>query len=131
MVRADARFLGWQYWHYTSSFGPKGSTPDPFSGGFGRALVRTYPRATAGWPMALHYDTTNGDFTYTYATRASALPTEIYVSDLQYPHGYRVSVRNACALSKPGDRLLLLRAQPGKKQVDVSLSAGTASWPAC
>ncbi len=131
MPRVDKRFIGWQYWHYASSFGPKGAKPDPFTGDLGKQLVRTYPRATAGWPMAMTYDASNGDFAYTYATRPSPAPTEIYLSDLQYANGYRVTVRNACALSQPGDRLLKLRAQPGKKQVDVTISAGRAAWPAC
>jgi len=131
LPRVDERFIGWQYWHYASSFGPKGNKPDPFTGELGKQLVRTYPRATAGWPMKMTYDAANGDFAYTYATRASREPTEIYLSDLQYAQGYRVTVRNACALSQPGDRLLLLRAQTGKKQVDVKISAGRAAWPSC
>jgi endoglycosylceramidase len=132
MPRADKRFLGWHFWHYQSSFPPSApARPDPFTGDLGRQLVRTYPRATAGIPGAMTYDATNGAFAYSYATRPSTVPTEIYVSDVQYPDGYRVALTGACALSAPGDRLLLLKATPGALGVSVTVTAGTGAWPGC
>ena len=125
LPRADQRFVSWQYWHYRSG------QSDLFTGDLGKQLVRTYPRATAGWPVAMTYDTATGAFTYSYATRPSPEPTEIYVSDLQYPDGYRVTLTGACALSAPNARLLLLRALPGAKNVTVRLSAGNAPFPSC
>ena len=130
LPRADARFLGWQYWHYASSFGPNPS-PDPFTGDLGRQLVRTYPQATAGIPLAMTYDASNGDLAYSYTPRVASAPTEIYISDLQYPSGYAVQLTGACALSAPGDRELVLRNLDGAPQVDVSVAPGSAPWPAC
>lgn len=106
LVRADERFIGWQYWHYGSGFGPGGSKPDPFLGDIGRDLVRTYPRATAGTPGRLIFDPANGDFAYRYTPRALSVPTEIYVSDLHYPNGYEIRVEGGTVTSTPGARVV-------------------------
>ncbi|WP_246002663.1 endoglycoceramidase I [Nocardia tenerifensis] len=110
LVRADERFIGWQYWHYASSFGPGGARPDPFLGDLGRDLVRTYPQATAGTPGRLVFDTATGDFTYTYTPRAASAPTEIYVSDVHYPRGYEVRVEGGAVTSAPGARVVTVAA---------------------
>lgn len=134
LPRADKRFVSWQYWHYASVFPPTGSPrKDPFTGDLGKQLVRTYPQATAGWPMDMHYDTITGALQYEYATRPSNAPTEIYVSDVQYPQGYGLSLKGACALSAPGARIVKLQNLPGAKTVKVGLAASLAGavWPAC
>ncbi|MFG1793370.1 cellulase family glycosylhydrolase [Nocardia sp. NPDC049149] len=106
LARADERFIGWQYWHYASSFGPNGPKPDPFLGIIGRDLVRTYPRATAGTPDRMFFDPANGDFAYRYVPRTTSAPTEIYVSDLHYPNGYQVRVEGGTVTSPPGARVV-------------------------
>ncbi|MFI9505273.1 cellulase family glycosylhydrolase [Nocardia sp. NPDC052566] len=102
LTRADERFIGWQYWHYASLFGQGAPKPDPFLGAIGRDLVRTYPRATAGTPGRMTFDTTNGDFAYQYTPRPQPEPTEIYVSDLHYPNGYEARVEGGTITSAPG-----------------------------
>lgn len=109
MIRADERFIGWQYWHYRSIFGPQ-RLSDPFLGHAGRQLVRTYPQATAGTPKSLQFNPDNGDFKFVYEPRPSAMPTEVYVSDLHYPDGYVVTVENGSATSAPGDRIVTVEA---------------------
>ena len=132
MPHVDRLFVGWQYWHYASTFPPNApARPDPFQGDLGRQLVRTYPRATAGIPQSMSYDPATGAFAYAYTPRTAAAPTEIYLSDLQYPAGYRVALTGACALSAPGDRLLLLRANAGPHTVNVRVDAGSGAWPGC
>lgn len=106
LVRADERFIGWQYWHYASRFGVGDPKPDPFLGDIGRDLVRTYPQATAGTPGRLTFDPANGDFAYQYTPRALSEPTEIYVSDLHYPNGYEVRVDGGTVTSAPGARVV-------------------------
>ncbi|WP_249353209.1 cellulase family glycosylhydrolase [Rhodococcus sp. Q] len=112
VARADERFIGWHYWHYRSKFGPGGGT-DPFRGGVGSQLVRTYPQATAGIPGTLQFNPDGGDFRYTYTARASAKPTEIYVSDLHYPEGVVVAVDGGLVTSAPGARIVTVEADPG------------------
>ncbi|MCP9621242.1 glycoside hydrolase family 5 protein [Nocardia otitidiscaviarum] len=110
LVRADERFIGWMYWHYASRFGAGGPRPDPFHGELGRELVRTYPRATAGVPGRMVFDPADGDFAYRYTPRPAAGPTEIYVSDLHYPDGYRVRVEGGTVTSAPGARVVTVVA---------------------
>ncbi|NMM89758.1 endoglycoceramidase [Rhodococcus sp. SRB_17] len=107
--QADERFIGWQYWHYSSIFGPKGGT-DPFLKAIGDELVRTYPQATAGTPEGMKFDTANGDFIYKYSPKVSAKPTEIYVSDRHYPEGYAAEVRGGTITSAPGARMVTVEA---------------------
>ncbi|MFB8275446.1 endoglycoceramidase I [Nocardia colli] len=121
LVRADERFIGWQYWHYASSFAPSGPKPDPFLGDIGRDLVRTYPRATAGTPGRLVFDSATGDFSYTYTPRALSAPTEIYVSDLHYPNGYDVRVDGGTLTSAPGARVVTVEGN-GAASVTVRIN---------
>ncbi|AYF73368.1 endoglycoceramidase [Nocardia yunnanensis] len=110
LVNADDRFVSWQYWHYTSSFGAGGPKPDPFTGELGKQLVRTYPRATAGTPGRMIFDPDTGDFAYRYTPHASSAPTEIYVSDLHYPAGYTVRVDGGHVTSAAGARVVTVAA---------------------
>lgn len=140
VIRADERFISWQYWHYASRFGAGGPRPDPFLGDIGRELVRTYPQATAGTPGRMIFDSGNGDFAYRYTPRALGVPTEIYVSDLHYPGGYEVRVDGgATVTSPPGARVVTVQAnastpvtvyinRPGSKGATVPTgSIGTGS----
>lgn len=121
LVRADERFIGWQYWHYTSRFGQSGPQPDPFLGDIGRDLVRTYPRATAGTPGRLVFDPANGDFAYRYTPKPLSAPTEIYVSDLHYPNGYEIRVDGGTVTSAPGARIVTI-ASLGATPVSVYIN---------
>ena len=57
------------------------------------ALVRPYPRATAGEIVSMSFDMKSRAFelVFRHDPRAGA-PTEIFVPRLQYPHGVRVEV---------------------------------------
>ncbi|MDI9919024.1 cellulase family glycosylhydrolase [Rhodococcus sp. IEGM 1379] len=107
--RADERFIGWQYWHYSSIFGPEGGT-DPFLKAIGNELVRTYPQATAGTPEGMKFDSANGDFIYKYSPKVSTKPTEIYVSDRHYPEGYVAVAEGGTITSAAGARMVTVEA---------------------
>ncbi|WP_405488669.1 cellulase family glycosylhydrolase [Nocardia sp. NBC_00511] len=144
LTRADDRFVGWQYWHYASHFGPAGAQPDPFLGDIGRQLVRTYPQATSGTPGRMIFDPATGDFAYRYTPRATGRPTEIYVSDVHYPGGYQVRVEGGHATSAAGARVVTVEAdasgpvtvyinRPGSKGATVPtgpIGTGSASGSA-
>ena len=70
-------------------------TPDSLDSG-GRALealLRPYPRATAGEPLHLSFDLARRLFEFRFRHSANVTaPTEIYVPNRQYPDGYRVEV---------------------------------------
>jgi hypothetical protein len=101
---ADDNLMGWTHWAY--KFWNDPTTADNAQGLFRddrtfstakqgklRELVRTYAQATAGTPLTMHFDTTDGAFAFTYRPdRRIAAPTEIFVSPLHYPHGYVVRV---------------------------------------
>jgi hypothetical protein len=71
------------------------TNPDDINSG-GRALeavVRPYPRATAGEPLRMRFDQRRRMFEYTFRhDPAVAAPTELFIPNVQYPHGYQVTV---------------------------------------
>ncbi len=82
--RADRRFMGWTYWHYSSG---------QSLSGVAKELVRTYPQATAGRPGKMSFDAASGAFSFTYTpNRSITAPTVIYPSSVHYPNGYTVQV---------------------------------------
>jgi endoglycosylceramidase len=120
---ADARLVGWQYWQYKNWRDP--TTESQASGAQSlfaddadlstvkrdklRVLVRTYPQATAGVPLALSFDCDSGEFGYRYQARAAGGQTEIYVPvALHYADGYRVETQGARVVSRPNAPELLL-----------------------
>ncbi|RMI30127.1 endoglycoceramidase I [Nocardia stercoris] len=109
LTHADDRFVGWQYWQYTTVFG-SGPRVDPFLGPLGRQVVRTYPQATSGTPGRMVFDPATGDFAYRYTPHATGKPTEIYVSDVHYPNGYRVRVDGGTVTSPAGARTVTVEA---------------------
>ncbi|MBV9831806.1 MAG: cellulase family glycosylhydrolase [Marmoricola sp.] len=104
---ADENRMGWTYWAYKHWDDP--TTADASQGLFTddadlstvkqaklRQLVRTYPQATAGTPLAYHYDTATGRFTFRYLpNRSISAPTQVFVSPLTSPHGYAVTATGA------------------------------------
>jgi endoglycosylceramidase len=126
---ADEHLMGWTHWAYKRWDDP--TTADTAQGLFVddadlssvkrdklRMLVRTYPQATAGTPLALSFDAQDGAFRYRYrpdpAVRA---PTRVFVSPLHYPDGYRVRVTHGSVVRRPGTaerRVLLVRADSAR-----------------
>ena len=79
-----------------------------------RALVRTYPQATAGTPLRLSFDTGTGAFRYRYRPDpAVTAPTRVFVSPLHYPDGYRVRMTHGSVVRRAG-QVLLLRADSAR-----------------
>jgi endoglycosylceramidase len=96
------------------------------------ALAQPYATLTAGTPGARSYDPAARDFGYVYRTKPPGKGrkfgpgsiTKVSVPAIEYPAGYRVRVRGARVLSRPGARVLLL-AQCGRaKRVKLSVSPG-------
>jgi len=134
---ADARLIGWQYWQYKNWSDP--TTTSQGSGAQGlfaddadlgsakqdklRLLVRTYPQATAGIPLALSFDPDSGAFRYRYQPRAARGPTQIYVPlALHYPNGYEVTVSGARVVSQPDAGMLELENLEGATEVVIEVS---------
>jgi endoglycosylceramidase len=111
---ADEDLMGWLHWAYKRWDDP--TTADDAQGMFAddadltsvktdklRRLVRTYAQAVAGTPTEMSFDIDSGAFLLRYRPdRSITQPTEIFVSPLHYPHGYRVSVDGGTALRRPG-----------------------------
>lgn len=57
------------------------------------AVVRPYPRATAGEPLRMRFDQRRRVFEYTFRhDPAVTVPTELFMPNIQYPNGYQVTV---------------------------------------
>lgn len=133
---ADKHLVGWLYWALKT-------WNDPTTTGSGgaqslfakdgdlstvkldkiRALDRSYPQATAGLPVALSFDPTTAAFNYRFNPAAGCGITEIHVPlALHYPHGYRVTVTGAKAISAANAGLLLLENLPGFSEVSVQVN---------
>lgn len=60
-----------------------------------QAFVRPYPIAIAGEPQKVHFDRKTGAFELTFMSDPTiTAPTTLFVPNLQYPNGYRVTVSN-------------------------------------
>ncbi|MEP9365627.1 cellulase family glycosylhydrolase [Nocardioides sp. CN2-186] len=130
---ADKHLMGWTHWAYkewddptTSGGNVQGMFDDDadlstLRMGKAKLLVRTYARATAGTPLSMHFNARNGEFHYRYRPdRAIHAPTEIFVSPLHYPDGYRVRVDGGTAV-RAGDHLVDVR-RSGKGVVSVTIT---------
>lgn len=109
---ADEHLMGWSHWSYKRWQDP--TTADDAQGMFTddtdfssvkkdklKVLVRTYARAVAGTPTKMSFDAQSGDFVFTYRPdRSIRKPTEIFVSPLHYPKGYRIQVKHGDAVRR-------------------------------
>ena len=142
---ADEFLSGWIYWHYKNWADP--TTQSQESGAQSlfeddadfatlkqqkaRLLIRTYPRASAGIPQDISFDTESGDFHYVYTPRdACGAPTEIFVSPLHYPDGYGAIVAGATVTSGANAEIVTVEADGGASQVVVDIRA-TERIPSC
>lgn len=109
---ADERLMSWLYWddnYYRQA--PEVVRTD---------LVRVYPQATAGQPIAQRFDPRGGTFVFRYRPDPSiGAPTAIVVPSEAYPDGYSVQVSGATVTSEPNAGRLTLKADPSSTEVTV------------
>lgn len=137
---ADQQLTGWMYWAYKNWADPTTQSQESGEQGLftddadlsslkmdkARALVRTYPRATAGIPLELSFDADTGAFTYRYAPdHAIDVPTEIFVSPLHAPDGYEVTITGGFRTSPPEAPVVTVIPEPGATEVAVQIERGT------
>nr|MDQ2996264.1 cellulase family glycosylhydrolase [Chloroflexota bacterium] len=76
------------------------------------AVVRPYPRATAGVPLRMRFDQRRRVFEYTFRhDPAVTAPTELFMPNVQYPHGYQVTVSDGTYAIDHAAQIL--RYEPG------------------
>jgi hypothetical protein len=101
---------------------------DPNSGGRAlEALLRPWPRATAGEPISLSFDRIRRVFRYEFRHDPGiTAPTEIYVPRFQYPGGYAVKLSDG-SFQQDVARQLLSYLHGTERQVhwiEISPAAG-------
>lgn len=121
VTQADALGLSWTYWSALQAHDPTGGPDEGLidqrtrrpDGPLSAVLAVPYPWATAGTPGPQSFDAATGSFSYRYRVTSSlAVPTELVLPHLAYPHGYRVDVRGARIVSRAGAPVLKLAARP-------------------
>ncbi|MHB8498208.1 MAG: cellulase family glycosylhydrolase [Acidimicrobiales bacterium] len=145
---ADSHQLPWIEWAYCGCRDPTGTKPpgtealvfDPAKPGIGAnvnqtklaVLAEPYPRVVSGTPVSYSFDHATHSFHLTYSTHAPAghrfqegSTTSVIVPKLQYPNGYRVSVRGAKVVSRPGSSLLVLAQGAGSTEVSLTITPKT------
>jgi endoglycosylceramidase len=150
LAAADRHMVGWAYWAYCGCADPTGSVPpdlealvlDPARPPRGanlkraklRLLARPYPSLVSGTPRSFRFRPASGRFALRYSTRRAGLRTrfkagsvtEVVVPRVQYPRGYRVSVRGARVVSRTGARVLRLESCSDAGDVSVRVTRGLA-----
>lgn len=59
-------------------------------------LIRTYPRATAGYLRSFKYDAATQKFNMAYISNTDiSKPTEIFIPDRHYPSGWNISIQGS------------------------------------
>jgi endoglycosylceramidase len=132
---ANSHMEGWLYWSYKDWIDAPGGAGSGalFDDSDNNATLRQaklavlsepYPQATAGTPLAYHYDPASDAFTYTYKPNpAIRAATIVFIPALHYPSGYRVDVTGARVVSAPGAAQLKLANKPGARTVRLVLAA--------
>jgi len=122
--------LGWTYWTWKSYSDPTGSADEALASPTGQlaptaaVLGRPYAQAVAGTPVSSSFDTTSGVFQLVYVPSRSPAPTVVFVPVVQYPGGYCTTVAGGRILSVPRAARLLLAADTGAREVDVTVTPG-------
>jgi endoglycosylceramidase len=115
---ADEWLTGWAYWEYKGEAGwnPEKQRTDDQSlvkrdGSTSpnlEVLVRPYPKATAGEPLAYRFHRERRRFTFRYAPDDSATAeTVVFVPERHYPDGAAVTVIGAVPVHRGGQHLRL------------------------
>ena len=140
--RADRSMISWQWWHYCACDDPTTAGPgdvqaivsDPARPPEGdnvfedklRALVRPYPQAVAGTPLAYAFDREATAFEFSYAARRGV--TEVFVPELHYPDGYAVEVTGAAKVISPARSRVLMLRTAGAGEVKVTVKPGKGAF---
>ena len=97
---------------------------DVNSGGRGlQAVVRPYPRATAGEPRHMAFDIQRHVFEFEFRHDPTvAAATEIFVPEIQYAQGYRVEVSDGTVERDPARQTLIYRHDPGRREHKLRIS---------
>ena len=121
---ADGNLVGWLYWAYKAWDDPTGqpATEGMFTrdddlrtliGGKADVLIRPYPQALAGTPVSLSWDPGTQVMRLVYRAGRQKAPTDVFVPQRHYPHGYRATVTGGHVVSQPNAVHLLVTAPPG------------------
>jgi hypothetical protein len=83
------------------------------------AVVRPYARATAGEPLRMSFDINKitFEFEFRHDPQVNA-PTEFFIPDLQYPHGYQVEVSDG-SVEKVQEKQALYYQPGGGREIQV------------
>lgn len=124
---ADENLMSYTLWNYTPdndnvhgdqwngedlSIYSRDQRTDPediHSGGRAlQAVIRPYPRATAGEPLRMSFDIRRRVFLYEFRhDLTDQAPTEIFVPDYHYPRGYNVWISDGECKANPETQTLL------------------------
>jgi hypothetical protein len=81
------------------------------------AVVRPYPKATAGQPVRLSFDLRRRIFELAFRHEPGvSAPTEVFVPRLQYPDGCRVEVSDGTYRLHPDEQTLVYQHDPGRPE---------------
>lgn len=72
------------------------------------AVVRPYPRATAGQPLSMSFDIKRRLFHFAFRHNPHiSVPTELFIPRFHYPHGYSVEVSDGTYEMQPDQQTLI------------------------
>ena len=81
------------------------------------AVVRPYARAIAGAPLAMSYDLGTKTFCLSFRHDPEVqAPTEIFVPELAYPHGFGVTLSDGRYTVDEGEQLLVFHHDPDQAE---------------
>jgi len=89
-----------------------------------QAVVRPYPRATAGEPLRMSFNLSSHrfEFEFIHDPRVTA-PTEIFLPSLQYPRGCSVEVSDGRYETNPDEQVLVYHHDPAVSEHRIVISA--------
>lgn len=142
-ANADQNMVGWTYWSYKNWGDP--TTQAQGSGAQSMfindadlssvklaklaILERPYPQAIAGVPLEYGFDAKTRVFSFKYSTKLASgratpkgLQTRIHIPMQHYPDGYQVSVQGGRVVSPANARMLLIEAESGASNIELSVS---------
>lgn len=133
---ADDRLSGWMYWAYKAWHDPTGN---PAAEGLfaddadlstlkapkADVLIRPYPQAIAGVPLALSWDPASRTMDLRLTPKVGVGPTDVFVPARHYAAGYEAVVTGGRVMSPAQARHLLVQANgSGEVRIVVRPSSG-------